>query len=122
MALRTADSIWWPGITKDLDQVRQTCVTCTKNSPSQQPMPPVDPPSPDYPFQLVSADYFAVSGHNYLVVVDRYSNWPIVRKCKNETTQELVTALREYFCTYGVPQQLASDRGTNFVSQTTKQS
>ena len=110
-----------PGQSKDLEQIRLTCITCTKNSPSQQPMPPVDPASPDYPFQLVSADYFTVEGHNYLVVVDCYSNWPIVMKCKNETAQELVTALREYFCTYGVPQQIASDGGTNFMAHTTKQ-
>ena len=84
-------------------------------------MPPVDPPSPDYTFQLISADYFTISSHNYLVVVDLYSNWPIVRKCKNETAQELITALREYFCTYWVPQQLASDGGTNFVAHSTKE-
>ena len=29
--------------------------------------------------------------------------------CKDETARELIGALREYFCVYGVPEQLASD-------------
>ena len=74
MMLRTLESVWWPGITGDLEQVRSSCLACTKNAPSQAPMPPVQPPTPDFPFQLISADYFNIEGHNYLVIVDRYSD------------------------------------------------
>ena len=121
MVLRTSESVWWPGVTNDLTQVRNSCLTCTKNAPSQSPMPPVQPPNPEYPFQFINADYFNISGHTYLVVVDRYSNWPVVRRCKTETAQELITSLREYFCTYGAPQQLASNGGANFTASATKQ-
>ena len=89
MVLRTHESVWWPSITKDLADIRASCLTCTRNAPSQLPMPPVDLPQPEYPFQLVSCDYFHLQGHQYLVLVDRYSNWPVVRKCRNESAQEL---------------------------------
>ena len=39
MALWTSESVWWPGLNKDLEQICQQCITCTKNAPSQQPMP-----------------------------------------------------------------------------------
>ena len=120
MALRTHESVWWPGITDDLSKLRSSCQTCHKMAPSQSPMPPVHPPLPEYPFQLISSDYFALEGHTYLIIVDRYSNWPVVRKCKTETSAELISALREFFCTYGVPDQLATDGGSNYMAQQTQ--
>ena len=44
----------------------------------------------------------------------------MLRKCKSDTAEELVTALREYFCIYGVPDELTSDGGPPYVAQTTK--
>ena len=83
-------------------------------------MPPVLPPHPKYPFQLVSSDYFTLQGHNFIVMVDRYSNWPVVCKCKTETSKELISALREFFCTHGVPIELATDGGTNYIACNTQ--
>ena len=79
MGLTAQDSVWWPRFTKDLESIRNECVSCRRNAPSQPALPPVRPPSPDYPFQLVSTDYFSYGGKNYLVVVDRYSGWPVIR-------------------------------------------
>ena len=84
-------------MTKDIDLVRAACTTCNINAPSQQPLPPVHPPLPDFPFQLVSSDYFQLEGQTYLVMVDRYSNWPTIKRCRTESADELVEALREYF-------------------------
>ena len=74
-------------------------------------MPPVRPPMPDYPFQLVSSDFFSYAGKVYMVLVDRYSGWPSVRQCKTETAEELITVLREYFTTWRVLEELATDGG-----------
>ena len=74
MALRCQQLVWWPAITEDLAKLRSSCNTCHRIAPSQSPMPPVDPPNPQYPFQLVSSDYFSLAGHTYLVMVDMYSN------------------------------------------------
>ena len=120
MILRTQHSVWWPGITSDVASTRARCTACNQNAPTQLPLPPVDPPSPQYPFQLIVSDYFYHKGHTYLLVVDRYSNWPVIRKCRSDTAEELVTALREYFVTYGVPDQLASDGGPPYVAEVTK--
>ena len=120
MVLRSHDSVWWPGITDDIANTRNSCQTCIQNAPSQSPMPPYPPPNPRYPFQLVSSDYFYYNGYNYLVLVDRYSNWPVVKRCKEESSSELISSLREYFCTYGVPDQLATDGGSTYVSDQTQ--
>ena len=51
------------------------------------------------PFQLVSSDYFAYAGRQYLLVIDRYSGWLVVGQCKDGTAGELVKMLRRYFST-----------------------
>ena len=120
MDLRSQQSVWWPSISEDLASLRSWCTTCHKIAPSQSPTPPVDTPNPQYPFQMVSSDYFSLAGKTYLIIVDRYSHWPVMKKCRTETAQELISALREYFSTYGVPDQLSTDGGSNYMSQQTQ--
>ena len=81
--LRSQDSLWWLGISADIKNIRSKRTTCHTNAPTRPPLPPVQPPQSDYLFQLVSTDYFALSGHSYLVLVDRYGNWPVIKQCKN---------------------------------------
>ena len=47
---------------------------------------------------------------NYLVVVDRYSNWPIIEQAQ-EGSNSLVNCLQHTFTTFGKPDECASDRG-----------
>ena len=116
MALRAAETVWWPGLSADIARVRDNCVKCRQNAPSQRSSPPTALPVPEYPFQMLSSDYFAYSGRAYVVFVDRYSGWPVVLKCKDETSEELIRHLRNLFCVYGVPEELASDGAQVYVS------
>ena len=52
-------------------------------APSQAPLPPTSPILVAYPYQCISADYFQHQGMNYLVIVDRYSNWSIVKRAQD---------------------------------------
>ena len=120
MMARVEDSIFWPGITHDIISARAGCTHCDRMSPSQPNAPPVPPVSPSYPFQCICADFFHHQGHNYLVVIDRYSNWPIVERASHGS-KGLVTCLRRVFVTFGIPDELASDGGPEFTSDATRQ-
>ena len=76
MNLRAEQSVFWPGITKDISTVRERCYTCHKNAPSQAKLPPVDPIVPQYPFEHICMDYMSLHGNNYGVFVDRFTGWP----------------------------------------------
>ena len=104
----------------DIQRVREECLACRRNAPSQPAAPPMSLPSPDYPFQMVSSDYFHYAGKEYLLVVDRYSGWPVVGQAKAGTAEELVRLLRGYFATYGVPEEMATDGGAQYVSKVTQ--
>lgn len=56
---------------------------------------------------------------NYLIVVDRYSNWPIVERSR-EGSKGLVDCLRRTFVTFGISDELSSDGGPEFVATNTR--
>jgi len=89
MQSQASESIYWPGLNHDIHQIRDNCKTCITYSPSQSKEPIILSPSLQYPFQMVTADYFVVSGHHYLTAADRYSSWICVFHFKNEATVQL---------------------------------
>ena len=88
--------------------------------PSQAALLPTPLTLPEYPFQCICADYFHYKCHTYLVIVDRYSNWPIVERAEGGATG-LIKTLRISFSTYSIPDELKSDGVHEFVSHTTRE-
>lgn len=101
MCSRAESSFFWPGMTPAISEMRDRCVACNRMAPSQPNAPPTPPIQPSYPFQCVAADYFSYHGKNFLIIVDRYSNWPIVEEAANGASG-LIAALRRTFVTYGI--------------------
>ena len=120
MAERARELMFWPRMKEELDEKRGRCKTCIRIAPSQPSAPPTELPTPDYPFQYVSTDYFEVSGHHYMVFVCRYSNWITVHTSKSGNTKELLAELRRYMGTFGVMEELATDGDTVYVSREAK--
>ena len=57
-------------------------------------------------------------GQMFLVIVDAHSKWAEVRLMGNNTQAEKTTeVLRSIFASYGLPEQLVSDNGPQFVSE-----
>jgi len=117
MTSRAESSFFWPGMTSAIAQMRLRCSACNRMSPSQPNAPPTPPTQPAYPFQCICADFFHYAGKTFLVIVDRYSNWPIVEQAANGA-QGLVSCLRRTFVTYGISDELTSDGGPEFASTT----
>ena len=119
MTARAETSVFWPGITTDIQATRNNCEHCHRMAPSQPRAPPTPPIMPVYPFQTMCADYFTYKGANYLVIVDRYSNWPLISKASGGA-KGLINNLRRAFVTYGTPEEPASDGGPEFTASDTR--
>ena len=119
MTSRADSSVFWPGITTDISAHRAGCNQCNRMAPSQPNAPPTPLVSPEYPFQCICADFFHYKGVTYLVVVDRYSNWPIVERASHGS-EGLITCLRRTFVSFGIPDELSSDGGPEFTSAATR--
>ena len=124
MSERAKRTVFWPGITDALRQTREQCESCCKLAPSQPHLPPVTPHIPTTPFEAVAADYCTIGGHYYLITVDRFSNWPdimqVVQNSRNSGAAGLVRALKRMFATFGVPRELSSDGGPEFIAGETQ--
>ena len=115
MQSRAESSFFWPGMTESITELRARCNDCNRIAPSQPSSPPTAPILPAYPFQCIASDYLHYLGKNYLVAVDRYSNWPIVEAAK-DGAQGLISALRRIFVTFGIAEELTSDGGPQYTS------
>ena len=120
MTARAEASIFWPGMTEDIYNTRMSCGHCHRMAPSQPCAPPTPPIQAVYPFQAVCSDYFMHRGTHYLVVVDRYSNWPILSEASPGGSKGLIAELRKFFATYGVPDEISSDGGPEYTSSETR--
>lgn len=74
---------------------------------------------PLYPFQCIYADHFEYHGRSFLVIVDRYSNWPIIEDINCHGG--LINCLQRTFVTFEIPDEIASDGGPEFITPSIKQ-
>ena len=123
MQLQADQAVWWSGLAPAIKQVQAQCWVCHEVAPVLSQMTPTRPSIPNYPFHMVSADHFTLAGQNYLVIMDRFSGWPVVEHCGDTVgaATGLLRTLRTYFGTFGVPEELATDGKTVFTSVSVKE-
>ena len=69
---------------------------------------------PSRPWQRVHVDF---AGPTYLIAVDAHSKWPEVQEMKSTTAAKTIEVLRHLFARFGLPKQLVSDNGPQFVAE-----
>ena len=109
--------VWWPGIDVKIEQMTKACERCqaVRNSPPAAPLHPWSWPS--HPWQRIHLDFAGpFCGKMFFVIVDSHSKWAEVVEMKNTTSAATITVLRQYFATYGLPEQVVSDNGPQFTS------
>ena len=124
MSSRAQAVVSWPGISRDIQTVRDQCPGSCSNAPSQAKLPAVEPKIPSLPFESIFADFFELASHHYLVAGDRLSGWVEVFSSKvgskDSGSAGLISHLRRFFATFGVPNELSSDGGSEFISSATE--
>ncbi|XP_060063528.1 uncharacterized protein K02A2.6-like [Ylistrum balloti] len=109
--------VWWPWIDKDLDQLAKNCNGCqgNRNTAKEAPVHPWE--FPMTPWQRIHVDFAGPFLNSmFLVVVDAHSKWPEVVQMGSTTASKTIEVLRCIFARNGIPQQLVSDNGPQFVS------
>jgi len=118
MKSRARKTIWWPHMSTDIDQKWRSCRSCVDRSPSNktEPSRPRDPAN--YPFQKLHMDLGSYNGRNFLIVIDQFSLWPIVRNMGKHTESAAINdSLLTIFETFGLPEEIYTDGGPQFTSQ-----
>ena len=103
MQLRALETVYWPGINKDILKCYQSCKTCIKYSKSQRNEPLQSHPTPEMPWHTVATDLFETKNSKYLLIVDYYSRFPILRKLSSTTSRVLIQEMKAVFTELGSP-------------------
>lgn len=110
--------VWWPTIDKHIEQLCSACLGCQQSGhmPKSAPVHPWEWPST--PWQRVHVDFAGPFMNSmFLIVIDAHSKWPEVFPMRSTTTTLTIDLLRDLFARHGIPQQLVSDNGPQFVSE-----
>ena len=121
------EKYYWPGMYADVAYYVKSCVDCQQaKRPIHAKKPPLQPlPQPRRLFQRLHVDVLGplsqckTSGAKYILLcVDATSRWPEAFALSSVETTKIARVLyTEIFCRYGVPEELVSDRGQNFLSK-----
>ena len=66
------NAVRWPGLSRDLTELTDSCRACREPRPSQKKQPTI---LQERPWRKLGADLCACQGKDYLVVADYYSRW-----------------------------------------------
>ena len=70
------------------------------------------------PWQRIHVDYAGPFQNSmFLVVVDAHSKWPEVVSVSSTTSSSTIEVLSDLFARFGIPEQIVSDNGAQFVSE-----
>ena len=118
-------TVFWLGITQDINSICNSCVHCNRNAPSQAAISPMPINPPTTLFEHIFADYFDYGGRHFLVIGDKFSGWINVFGTSLGSNiagaATLVRLLRTYFAAFGVPDEISTDGGPEFTAFVTQQ-
>ena len=127
-------SFWFPKMNERIRSYCSSCTICQLRAPNRVanrvPITPI-PRGDELPFTHLVMDCIgpiipegdptaSKPEYNYaLVIVDRYSRWPMAYPLRTMTAKAVCDALLQVFMTFSIPKIVSSDCGTNFTSKLT---
>ncbi|XP_036065872.1 uncharacterized protein LOC118598010 [Oryzias melastigma] len=125
---RIRKHFYWPGLSKDVATFCRSCPQCQLTSirvPSRAPLQPL--PVITTPFERIGMDIVgpverSKSGNRYMLVITDYATkYPEVFPLKSIQAKAVAYCLVQFFSRVGLPREILTDRGTNFLSTLLKQ-
>lgn len=114
---------WWPTMRPDIHRWSRACDICCERRAGPKPHVPLTPIPVAGPWDRVGVDVLQLprsdAGNRYLIVfIDYLTKWVEAFATPNQTSLTIARLLVENVVTrHGVPNELLSDRGTNFLSK-----
>ena len=118
-------NFYWPNLKTDIINFCRSCDICQKTvtKGSERKVPLGSMPTIEQPFKRVAVDLVgpitppSEKGHRYiLTMVDYATRYPEAVALRNIDTETVAEALVDIYSRLGIPEQVLSDLGTQFVS------
>ena len=122
---RITAHFFWPGVTLDVKKYCATCPQCQlvarKLKSHRAPLKPTEIVTE--PFKKVAIDLVgelpkSSSGYKYiLTIVDYATRYPEAIPLRTTSSKVIADALIQFFSRVGIPEELVSDQGSNFIGK-----
>ena len=114
--LLARESVFWPGITNDIRNLVKNCEYCNKHQSAQPKLPIMQPELPTRPWEKLGSDIFEFKGRKYLMIVDYYSRFPVIRLLSDISAATICNNFTSVFAEYGLPSEIVTDFGSQYTS------
>lgn len=102
-------TLYWPGMSTEIDDYISKCATCNRYKRKQQKEPLIPHEIPERPWQKLGMDLFEYGARDYLVVVDYFSIYPEISVLENKTAGTVILHLKSMLARHGIPETIMSD-------------
>lgn len=110
-------SVFWPGLTLDIEEFVKSCDSCAKMEVVKKSEPLGSWIPTTRPFSRLHADFFYLEGNNFLLIVDSHTKWLEVEWMRSGTTARIVNKkFAAVFARFGLPDVVVTDGGPPFNS------
>ncbi|XP_039525008.1 uncharacterized protein LOC120477466 [Pimephales promelas] len=126
--MRIAKRFYWPRMYSDVKEFCKTCPECqlaVGHTPAHAPLIPL--PVVDVPFERIGVDIVgplerSQAGNRFILVICDYATrYPEAYPLREVTAKQISTALLRLFSQVGIPREVLTDQGPNFMSHTLHQ-
>ena len=114
---RAREFVFWISINNDLKELVEKCDICQSQQNSTAIVQKYVSEVPPHPWHTLGSDLFYFQRIDFLVVVDYFSKYLIVRKIPSSTSSAVIKELGMIFSEFGKPQTFRSDNGPCYSSQ-----
>lgn len=107
-------SVWWPHLTRDASKFASACDVSWRNRTNH---PEELQPTDVVPvWHKIAVDLVEIKGNHLLSVIDYGSRFPEAIPLRGTTARHVIAALSDVIARFGIPVELVSDNGPQFVS------
>ena len=81
----------------------------------------MQPDLPTRPWKKLGTDIFKLKGVKYLMIVDYYSRFPVVRQLDDMTAKTICNHFTSVLAEFGLPSTVVADFGPQYISEMFKE-
>ena len=101
--------MWWPGLSKQLEDLVTNCAECCKNR-SQNAEPLIPTSFPKLPLQKVASDLFV---NSHYLLINYFLRYIKIAKLHSESAACVIKHMKSVFARHGIPQEVVLTMGFN---------
>ena len=114
--LRARNTVFWPRISYDIQELIERCIICQEHGKSQ-PIIGITQDIPPFPWHTLATDIFYWKRMDFLIVADVFSKYFLVRKLTNSSSAAVCAEIATIVTELGLPHVIRSDNGPCYNSK-----